>query len=102
MSARTAGGNPARIVEHHSAKSARVKGKASAMYWKMGIKSGGTGRDVKRDPPRRIGERRRRQSPEAAPPSTAHVNGAMARSSQAPALMLTAPYASAIRIAMVV
>jgi len=44
----------------------------------------------------------RRQSPEAAPPSTAHVDGAMARSSQAPVLVLTAPYASAIRIAMAV
>src|SRR5690349_1501345 len=40
--------------------------------------------------------------PEAAPYSTAHVNGAMARSSQAPVLILTAPYASAIRIAVAV
>ena len=32
----------------------------------------------------------------------AHVNGAMARSSQAPVLILTAPYASAPRIAMAV
>jgi hypothetical protein len=40
--------------------------------------------------------------PEAAPYSTAHVNSAMARSSQAPVLILTAPYASAIRIAMAV
>ena len=39
-------------------------------------------------------------SPEAAPHSTAHVYGAMARSSQAPVLILTAPYASAIRIAI--
>jgi len=42
------------------------------------------------------------QSPEAAPHSMAHVSGAMARSSQAPVLILTAPYASAIRIAMAV
>jgi hypothetical protein len=38
----------------------------------------------------------------AAPHSTAHVSGAMARPSQAPVLILTAPYASTIRIAMVV
>jgi hypothetical protein len=44
----------------------------------------------------------RRQSPEAAIHSTAHVSAAMARRSQAPVLILTAPYASAIRIAMVV
>jgi hypothetical protein len=41
-------------------------------------------------------------SPEAAPHSTAHVSGAMARLSQAPVFVLTAPYASAPRIAMAV
>lgn len=41
-------------------------------------------------------------SPEAAPDSTAHVSGAMARLSQAPVFVLTAPYASAPRIAMAV
>ena len=41
-------------------------------------------------------------SPEAAPYSTAHVSGAMARLSQAPVFVLTAPYASAIGIAMAV
>ena len=41
-------------------------------------------------------------SPEAAPNSTAHVSGAMARLSQAPVFVLTAPYASAPRIAMAV
>jgi hypothetical protein len=41
-------------------------------------------------------------SPEAAPHSMAYISGAMARSSQAPVLILTAPYASAVRIAMVV
>ena len=41
-------------------------------------------------------------SPEAAPDSTAHVSGAMARRSQAPVFVLTAPYASAPRIAMTV
>jgi hypothetical protein len=41
-------------------------------------------------------------SPEAAPYSTAHVSGAMARRSQAPVFVLTAPYASAPRIAMAV
>src|SRR4029078_8650948 len=41
-------------------------------------------------------------SPEAAPDSTAHVSGAMARRSQAPVFVLTAPYASAIGIAMAV
>ena len=38
----------------------------------------------------------------AAPYSTAHVSGAMARLSQAPVFVLTAPYASAPRIAMAV
>lgn len=41
-------------------------------------------------------------SPEAAPYSAAHVSGAMARLSQAPVFVLTAPYASAPRIAMAV
>ena len=41
-------------------------------------------------------------SPEAAPYSTAHVSGAMTRLSQAPVFVLTAPYASAPRIAMAV
>ena len=41
-------------------------------------------------------------SPEAAPYSTAHVSGAMARLSQAPVFVFTAPYASAPRIAMAV
>jgi hypothetical protein len=39
---------------------------------------------------------------QAAVHSPAHVSAAMARSSQAPVLILTAPYASTIRIAMVV
>ena len=41
-------------------------------------------------------------SPEAAPYSTAHVSGAMARRFEAPVFVLTAPYASAPRIAMAV
>ena len=41
-------------------------------------------------------------SPEAAPYSAAHVSGAMARLSQAPVFVLTAPYASAPPIAMAV
>ena len=53
------------------------------------------GRDLKRlcEPP---------ASPEAAPDSAAHVSGAMTRLSQAPVFVLTAPYASAPRIAMAV
>jgi len=47
-------------------------------------------------------ERLRRQSPNAAVYSTAHVSAAMARRSQAPVLILTAKYALTIRIAMAI
>lgn len=62
---------------------------------------------AQRKAPRRGGGRfeavvRTLTSPEAAPYSTAHVSGAMARRSQAPVFVLTAPYASAPRIAMAV